>query len=295
MKLNKKSIENLKLNLVLLFIFFLLNNLAFSSEQTVNSESTNYNYKIEEMSIATDNGKKIYGQLYLPDHLDKKIPIVISAHGYGGTHKNNKDYAEALARQGIAVYNFDFCGGSLDSKSDGKTTEMSVLTEVNDLKNVLSYLQKLDYVETNSIFLLGISQGGMVSSIIASEKLDEIAGMILIYPAFVIPDDVKKKYDSIDKIPETTEWMGMQLGKVYFADMLDYNIYEKIPFYDKNVLIIHGDKDELVNISYSQKAQEVYPNSELKIINGAGHGFNENDKKIVIEYMIDYINKNLGN
>lgn len=294
MKLKKKSIMCSVLYL-LLFVSFFMKNVAFSSEQTVNSESVNYNYKVEDVYVTTDDGKKIYGQLYLPDHLDKKIPIVISAHGYRGTHANNKDYAEALARQGIAVYNFDFCGGGLDSKSDGKTTEMSVLTEVNDLRNVLSYLKTLDYVDTNFIFLLGVSQGGMVSSILASEKVDEIAGIMLLYPAFVIPDDVKKRYENIDKIPETTDLMGMKLGKIYFTDMFDYDVYEKIPFYEKNVLIIHGDKDELVNISYSQKAKEVYQNSELKIIKDAGHGFNEKDKKEVIQYLIEYLSKNVVN
>lgn len=294
MKLKKKSIRCSVLYL-LLFVSFFMKNVAFSSEQTVNSESVNYNYKVEDVYVTTDDGKKIYGQLYLPDHLDKKIPIVISAHGYRGTHANNKDYAEALARQGIAVYNFDFCGGGLDSKSDGKTTEMSVLTEVNDLRNVLSYLKTLDYVDTNFIFLLGVSQGGMVSSILASEKVDEIAGIMLLYPAFVIPDDVKKRYENIDKIPETTDLMGMKLGKIYFTDMFDYDVYEKIPFYEKNVLIIHGDKDELVNISYSQKAKEVYQNSELKIIKDAGHGFNEKDKKEVIQYLIEYLSKNVVN
>lgn len=294
MKLKKKSIRCSILYL-LLFVSFFMKNVAFSSEQIVNSESVNYNYKVEDVYVTTDDGKKIYGQLYLPDHLDKKIPIVISAHGYRGTHANNKDYAEALARQGIAVYNFDFCGGGLDSKSDGKTTEMSVLTEVNDLRNVLSYLKTLDYVDTNFIFLLGVSQGGMVSSILASEKVDEIAGIMLLYPAFVIPDDVKKRYENIDKIPETTDLMGMKLGKIYFTDMFDYDVYEKIPFYEKNVLIIHGDKDELVNISYSQKAKEVYQNSELKIIKDAGHGFNEKDKKEVIQYLIEYLSKNVVN
>ena len=295
MKLKRKNTGSTILNLTLLFVFFMMNNITFSSGQTINSESANYNYKVEEMYITTNDGKKIYGQLYLPDHLDKKIPIVISAHGYRGTHANNKDYAEALARQGVAVYNFDFCGGGLDSKSDGKTTEMSVLTEVNDLRSVLSHLQTLDYVDPNSVFLLGVSQGGVVSSILASEKVDEIAGIILVYPAFVIPDDVKKRYDNVNEIPETTDLMGMELGKIYFADMFEYDIYEKIPFYEKNVLIIHGDKDELVNISYSQKAKEVYQNSELKIIKGAGHGFSGEDKKEAIQYMVEYLSKNIGN
>ena len=51
-----------------------------------------------------------------------------------------KQYAIELANMGYLTYTFDFCGGSvIKGKSDGLTTEMSVLTEVKDLESVLDY------------------------------------------------------------------------------------------------------------------------------------------------------------
>lgn len=43
---------------------------------------------------------------------------------------------------GYVAFTFDFCGGSaMCGKSDGKTTEMSVLTETKDLKAVIEMLE----------------------------------------------------------------------------------------------------------------------------------------------------------
>ena len=48
-----------------------------------------------------------------------------------------RQYAILMAELGYASYCFDFCGGSVvKGKSDGKTTDMSVLTEVKDLEAV---------------------------------------------------------------------------------------------------------------------------------------------------------------
>ena len=49
-----------------------------------------------------------------------------------------------LAEMGYVAFTFDFCGGSaMCGKSDGKTTEMSVLTETKDLKAVIEYVRKI--------------------------------------------------------------------------------------------------------------------------------------------------------
>ena len=49
-------------------------------------------------------------------------------------------------------------------KSDGKTTEMSVLTETKDLEAVIEYVRNLSYTDSEKILLMGCSQGGFVSA-----------------------------------------------------------------------------------------------------------------------------------
>lgn len=70
-----------------------------------------------------------------------------------------KQYAIELANMGYLTYTFDFCGGSvIKGKSDGLTTEMSVLTEVKDLESVLDYAASREYANQNDIVVMGCSR-----------------------------------------------------------------------------------------------------------------------------------------
>lgn len=58
-----------------------------------------------------------------------------------------------LAEMGYVAFTFDFCGGSaMCGKSDGKTTEMSVLTETKDLKAVIEYVRNLSYTDSEKFY-----------------------------------------------------------------------------------------------------------------------------------------------
>jgi pimeloyl-ACP methyl ester carboxylesterase len=253
-------------------------------------ENGNNAYRITKMHCK-NNGKKIFGIAYIPVNAGAKMPTVIFAHGYLGTNSAGKVYADALAKKGIAVYCFDFCGGSPISKSDGKTTDMSVFTEKSDLEAVITMIRSRDFVDSDNLFLMGESQGGMVSAMTAADQPASIRGLILIYPAFVIAGSGEEKYKSIDKIPRRILFMWMWIGRRYYEDIWGYDVYNHIGAYDRNVLIIHGDSDTLVPLSSSEKAMEIYPSAGLKIMSGSGHGFSDEEKQKVIEYILEYITK----
>lgn len=68
----------------------------------------------------------IRGTEYRPQ--GQNLPIAIVCHGFMAFQDTVKQYTIQLAELGYAAYCFDFCGGSVaKGKSDGKTTEMSVL------------------------------------------------------------------------------------------------------------------------------------------------------------------------
>ena len=56
-------------------------------------------------------------------------------------------------------------GGNKNSRSGNDTLKMSVFTEVDDLDVVVNTLKNQNFVDKNNIFLLGQSQGGVVSTI----------------------------------------------------------------------------------------------------------------------------------
>ena len=215
---------------------------------------------------------RIYGQVYVPDGVGYHRPTVILSHSFGLTYKSMNAYCAMLAKNGYVAYCFDFCGGSKKSKSDGKTTDMTVFTEVKDLESVLSKARALKRVDKNKIFLLGTSQGGLVSALTASKNSSKVRGLILMYPGLNMADEMTKNYKG--HVPKTANFLVMTVGHDYISTLIDYDIYGNIKNFKKDVIIIHGTADSRVPIRYSEKAVETYKSATLYRIRGANHGFN---------------------
>ncbi len=252
-----------------------------------------YEYETQEM-YARRGENQIYGVLYIPQNTGETMPAIIYSHGFGGSHRSGTQYAEAMAAKGYVVYCFDFCGGSPGSQSDGSTLEMSLFTEQADLEAVIEMIQGLDYVDSSNLFLMGTSQGGAVSAITAAKHVDEIRGLVLLYPAFVLVDNANERYQSPEDIPDTQFFMWMDVGRAYFEPLLGYDIYADIEAYDKDVLILHGDEDSIVPLSYSERAAEVYPSAQLEVLQGAGHGLSGENAQTAINLMTEYFQSHVS-
>lgn len=252
------------------------------------SNMSTYEFETQELFAKRDDNQ-IFGVVYIPQNAGERMPTVIFSHGFGGNYQAGAGYAEALAKKGYVVYCFDFCGGSTGSRSDGSTLEMSIFTEQADLEAVIHMIQQQSYVDKENIFLMGSSQGGAVSAITAAANKEKIQGAVLLYPAFVLVDNTKEQFSSVDEIPDTYHLMWMTVGRAYAEKLLDYDIYEAISAYDKDVLLIHGDADSIVPLSYSQKAVEVYDSARLEVLPGAGHGFHGSDAEQTIAWTLEYL------
>ena len=233
-------------------------------------------YSVQELTLERD-GMKIWGELYLPES-GEPLPLVIMCHGFGGNHEHMSAYAKAFAGNGFAVYSFDFIGGGYGSKSDGTMKEMSVLTEAADLSAVLDRMKTQPGIDPDSIFLMGGSQGGFVCSYVAGVRPDDVAGLVCLYPAYVLQDNAWKQTPDPDNIPETINLMGIALGGVYNRDAMSFDIYDIIRNYPGKVLILHGTVDSIAPISWSERAAEVFPDAELIRYEGANHGFRGKDE-----------------
>lgn len=200
-----------------------------STESAIPLSQPPYTYETQEVYAQRDENQ-IYGVMYIPQNAGEKMPAVIFSHGFGGTHSVGTRYAENLAENGYVVYCFDFCGGSPSSQSDGSTLEMSLFTEKADLEAVIAMVQGLDYVDSDNLFLMGTSQGGAVSAITGAVHPQEIRGMMLLYPAFVMVDNANELFSSSEEIPDTYYFMWMNVGRAYFEPLLNYDVVASIFF-----------------------------------------------------------------
>ena len=245
-------------------------------------------YETREIHVDRD-GMDIYGIAHVPAGVEGKMPVVILSHELGATLDRVKGYGEALAEAGYVTVCFDFCGGGYGSRSDGDVLDMSVLTEKADLEAVLAEVQTWDFVDADSIYLMGNSQGGLVTAITVAEHQDEIRAIILVYPGFSLYDDVHAMFDSPEEVPETYRLLGMRLGQRYFVDMWDQEPYALIQEYGKNILLIHGSRDSIIPIAYSDRLAETVDNVEYHVIQGADHGYLGEDFELAVSYITNFL------
>ncbi|EOS61344.1 hypothetical protein C815_00519 [Firmicutes bacterium M10-2] len=264
---------------------------CMKTEKGYNISKTPFECKRENLTIR--------GTEYRPTGIN--LPIAIVCHGFMAFQDTVKQYAVELAKMGYLTYTFDFCGGSvIKGKSDGSTTEMSVLTEVKDLESVVDYAISRKYADQKNIVVMGCSQGGCVSALFAAKEKYHVNKLILFYPAFCIPDDAREgkmmfaKFDP-DNLPEIIRCGPMKLGKCYVEDVIKMDPFEEIKEYKKDVLIVHGAKDKIVNISYSERAFDVYKSSapnrnvRFEIIKNGKHGFSGKSDKMAKEILKDFM------
>lgn len=244
-----------------------------------------YEIRTEELIIRTGT-KEIYGRFSCPVK-EGKSPAVICSHGYNGTHAWYNDQCEKFARHGIAAYCFDFCGGCTRSRSSGRTTDMTLFTEKQDLLDVTDFISSMDRVDARSVFLIGGSQGGLVTALAAEERADRVRGMMLYCPAFGIPDNWRGRF--VGEIPETFEHWGMMLGKVFFTSMQDFSAYDRIGRFQGPVLIFQGDEDNVVPPESSRRAAEKYRHADVILLKGEGHGISEKGVAIAMDRMLQLI------
>ena len=234
------------------------------------------------------DGLTIRGMEYLPDGFEegKKYPVIIVSHGFLGNYASVAAFCEEFAGMGYVSYCFNFCGGGNGPEegcpeSDGKSTDMTVMTEVEDLTAVINFAKNKPYTDHENLILMGVSQGGFVSGLTAAKYGNEISRLIMIYPALCIPDDARRgrvggaDYDP-QNVPERIECATV-LGKAYHEEVVGMEPYLELSAYQGPVLILHGMEDDVVNYSYSVRAKESYKKGQchLQLIRDMGHALNE--------------------
>ena len=218
---------------------------------------------------------------------DRKYPIVVISHGFTGNYTDMAGYARSFAGIGYMAFCFSFCGGGRSgepeaSRSDGKSTDMTVLTEVEDLLTVIRYAQSLPYTDAGQVVLTGYSQGGFVSGLAAARCGDQAARLIMISPALCIPDHARRgclggaSYDPRN-VPEVIDCGVTALGRAFHEEAAGMDPFLELSAYRGKVLLIQGMADTVVHYSYAVRAQACYQEGQchLQLIRDQGQGYDE--------------------
>lgn len=219
------------------------------------------------------SGRSIYGKLLLPKGVERP-KLIVYAHEIGCTHATARPYGMHLANEGFAFLSCDFRGGGDNSKSEGDSADMSVMTEVRDLEDIFDEAASWDFVDGAQPVLFGASQGGLVAAIFAGRHPERVRAIIELYPGFNIPEASKYDFPPDDQIPERYFFRGwLWLGRRYVKDIRGYDSYSETMNYAGPVLIVQGTDDDIVPKEFVEKAAALYKNAEYHELPGAGHMF----------------------
>jgi pimeloyl-ACP methyl ester carboxylesterase len=166
------------------------------------------------------------------------------------------------------------------------------------LRNFHSYLKRY-YSETNNLILFSSSFGGLISSWYACLHPSKIKKLILMAPAlgfsakwiiklFDIPLNVWKKQGFVSVYHYRYD-QKIPLKYSFLEDLLSNpppdieTLQIPIP-----TLVLHGEFDEVVPLSWSQQFAEINPEATLHILNGDHQLLDQ--KEVMWKIVADFLN-----
>jgi len=234
------------------------------------------------------DGSRIAGQLYLPGRGDPTpYPTVCLCHGIpsGNPDPGDRGYpllAEKIRHEGLAAFFFNFRGTGVSGGN------LDILGWTRDLKAAIDYLCTLPEVDRSHLSLLGFSGGAAVSICVASYDTRISSVITCACPAeFTFlskvdnPSSVIDHFRSIGVIRDkdfphsAEEWLnGFRLVSP---------IKSVAGIAPRPLLLVHGNRDETVDISHAYKlyARAGEP-KQIIIVDGAGHGLRQNNRAMAI-------------
>lgn len=248
------------------------------------------------VNFKNSKGNKLAGIL---SETNNKDFILIMAHGFT-SNKNTKNFvklSEMLSSQYISTFRFDFFG---HGDSEGDFSEITISEGVDDILNAINFVKGLGY---KKIGLLGSSFGG-ISSIMASSKTYDLSFLCLKSPVSnywevekgLRTDEKLKKWkeDGITDYEDDGKFVKLKWS--FIEDFDNNNAYEVAKNIIIPTLIVHGDKDNDVPYSQSQKLISILPNAKLYTVKGADHRYTgEGQADEMLKAFYDFILVNTKN
>jgi uncharacterized protein len=125
-------------------------------------------------------GDVIVGDLYWPDGLDltKRHPAILQCQGFTGIRDMVQPlFAKFFTDAGYVALAIDYRGWG---DSGGERGRLAPLEQVDDVRNGLTYLETLDFVDPKRLGVFGASFGALIGPYVAAvdERVKATAGMV---------------------------------------------------------------------------------------------------------------------
>ena len=228
----------------------------------------------------------ITGRLYFPDDGKPVFPVVCICHGIPSGNPANPDdggyplLAEQVCSRGYAVFIFNFRGAGTSGGN------LDIYGWTRDLNSVIDYLCQRPEIDKSFISLLGFSAGAAVSVYTAAHDIRVTSVIACSCPAefgFLDQEDALERFRNIGTIRDKDFPYSVNEWAEGFRKVSPINCIRDIA--PRPVAIIHGEDDEVVNVSHAYRLYDKAGEpKQLYTIPGAGHKLRNNDYAMVTVY-----------
>lgn len=231
------------------------------------------------------SGIDLAGMLFVPEG-EPPFPAVVIIHGSGTSRRANPwylNYAGYLQGNGILVLLPDK-RGSESSGGDWRTSSLEDLAM--DTQSAISYLRTERPQLVRSIGILGVSQGGVIASIVASEASD--LAFVINVVGHAVPMYDQLLYEENNNLRQMGFLPGFSNALAYLTTFVNWNIlardfwsavgnFDPLPYWEEVTvlaLVLLGDQD--INVPSGQSRDRLNAldkeNIRVVIFEGSGHG-----------------------
>jgi len=251
--------------IILIFSLFVFQrSFLYFPEKTEIDKSYFLNTGLEEVSLSTSDGLVLKSWIKKPKSQDEYTILIF--HGNGGHVGHRVNKFEPFIDAGYGLFFLEYRGYA---DNPGKPSEKGLLY---DALAAIEFLSK-NKIKSEKIILYGESLGCGIAVKLSSEA--EFAATVLEAPYTSIADVAQKHYWYLP-----AKWLIFD----------QYNIINIINQIRSPLLILHGEKDNVIDISFGKKvfAAAKEPKKSLFIPNANHNNLFEFD---VVKKILDFLEK----
>ncbi|HEX78251.1 MAG TPA: alpha/beta fold hydrolase [Dehalococcoidia bacterium] len=246
---------------------------------------------MEESVSFYSQGARLFANLHLPS---EGAPCVVMSHGL----ESSKDGAKwraltpQLYEQGFAVFRFSYRGcGRGRHRSQGNYEDTTLTGRIADYRAALAFVEGSG-IDRGRVGVVGSSFGGMVA-IAANDS--RIKAMVALATPLDFPRPSAEEMATVAELGYYELPSGRRLKPGFFDDLRAYDLRQKASQLCCPLLIIHGERDEVVPISHAYELNRLAGGPRrLEVIAGGSHSLNSpRHLKAIAQLIIDWFRRYL--
>lgn len=228
----------------------------------------------EKVQFKNQLGENLAGTFHLPEVGSKRA--VVLGHCFTCSRHTSilRRLAEDLAKAGFIALRFDFSG---NGQSEGEFAESNYTKQVAEMHTAADLVAAKG---AKWIGLAGHSLGGLIAFLSAAQgepfrAVCAIGSRISSMRATHFLNATQREIlEKTGEVSFTSRGRFLKITEAFFADAGNFDLPNLLASFDRPLMMIHGDRDEIIPVSEARRAQKAGGGRvRLEIIAGADHMF----------------------